>query len=42
MESGSHPLRFNRLKRIVAQEVEVYWRKLCCTNGLPEPLPSSP
>ena len=31
-----------RIKRIVAQEVEVYWRKLCCTNGLPEPLPSSP
>ena len=31
-----------RIKRIVAQEVEVYWRKLWCTNGLPEPLPSSP
>ena len=23
-----------RIKRIVAQEVEVYWRKLCCTNRL--------
>ena len=23
-----------RIKRIVAQKVEVYWRKLCCTNRL--------
>ena len=27
-------LRLIRIKRIVAQKVEVYWRKLCCTNRL--------
>ena len=27
-------IRLIRIKRIVAQKVEVYWRKLCCTNRL--------